>query len=172
MRGIPRRNRVIATWVVSALALAAVAVAGWFVGPPAYRALVPQTASERDVVTLTAGESVATVAITPGWSYRLPFNDDAGIDLTSPDGVMTVSLQLHRDVDAQIASAEESPGPLEAWSVEDIATGELFHARTSDGLATVGAMAVDSHAVTFVSTASPEYDAELAQLLTGIVVQP
>lgn len=172
MRRIPRRSRVVVSFVVSGIFVVAVAAAGWMWGPSVYRALVPQFAATQLTLTLEDDTTTATVEVPQGWSYRLPFNDPAGVDLTSPDGELEVGLRLHAQTDAETAIAESAPGGFGVLNVEQSTNGELLHAQTTDGAAVVGGLAVGPHTVSFVSSSAPEYGAELARLLAGMRIEP
>lgn len=158
--------------VVSAIALTGLVVAALVFGPAAYRALVPQVADGDLTITLRGDGHTAEVPVPAGWSYRVPFDDDAGIDLLSPNGAMDVALRVTGDVDPAHAIEEVYSDDLGAMSAESTEVGELLHARAVSEDAVVGALVAGSTTLTFVSSAAPEYDAELAQLLAAIAVNP
>lgn len=155
---------VVAVSVVAA-AVAAMAVV-WF---------VPATtvAEEELTVRLSNGSAVAEISLPSGWSWRAQFGDASRGVAGSPDRVMTVDFALVVDVDAVTALEDAAAAPLGLLNEESRSgAARLLSARTVEPGTIVGALSEGSAVVTFVSTPSPEYDAELATLLTGVELTP
>ena len=139
------------------------------IAPPILAAATTRVAAADETLTLVSGEATASVSVRKGWSVHPALGDASRVTLGSPDGVMSVRLAVTPAVDAVATARRLAPGPLGSQVREPDGDGRrLVHAAS--GLAVVGFLDGGGVAVVFVSTPSPQYDAELARLLDGIEV--
>lgn len=165
----PRRHLlrvVVITVVVSLVVIAALVV------PVVVRGLTPSVSAQDRTVQLTGATAQATLVLPAGWSWRTHFGDKSRGVAGSPDRRMTVELSLAPGTDAAAALERIAPGVLGPSSEEMLVAGvgPVLHARVVDQDTLVGAIAEGSVILTFRSTPSPAYDAELADLLATLEV--
>lgn len=169
-----RRSRaeivgIIAAWSV---AVAIVLVAALVFVPPIWSAASTTVIEADTELSLVEGDASARIPVPAGWWARPAFADGSAMTIGSPDGVMTLALRLTTTTDAEDAMVRAAPGALETVDSEPLGGATLLHARTLTGDALVGAVAEGDAVLTFVSTPTPAYDAQLAQLLAAVTVTP
>ena len=169
----PRRRMlpvVVITVLVSLAVLAALLV------PVIVRGLASTVSPDDRTIVLTNGTARAALVLPGGWSWRTPFGDESRGVAGSPDRAMTVEFALLSGTDAPAALEQVAPGQLGPASEEILSDrtagiGQVLHARVLDQDTLVGAVEEGPIILTFVSTPSPAYDAELAELLATIEVR-
>lgn len=159
--------KIVVLIVVASVAVASVAMTVvWF--------STATTVAEKELtVRLSNGSAAARISLPTGWSWRAQFGDASRGVAGSPDRVMTVDFALIVDAGAVAALEEAAAAPLGPLNEEPVSgAARLLSARTVEPGTIAGAISEGSAVVTFVSTPSPEYDAELATLLTGVELMP
>lgn len=171
-RPLPRQ-RLLPVVVITVLVSLAVVAA--LVVPVVVRGLTPSVSSQERTVHLSSDTATATLVLPSGWSWRSHLGDESRGVAGSPDRRMTVEFSLVPDSDVQTALDRVAPGPLGPVSEETLTdgpagVGTIRHARVLDQDALVGVITEGPVILTFVSSPSPRYDAELADLLATIEV--
>lgn len=169
-----RRSRAEIVGIIAAWsAVVAIVLVAAIVFVPAIWSAASTTVIEADTeLSLVEGDASAEIPVPSGWWARPAFADGSAVTIGSPDGVMTLTLRLTTSTDADDAIVRAAPDELETVDSEPLGAATLLHARTLTGDALVGAVAAGDAVLTFVSTPSPAYDAELAQLLATMTVTP
>ena len=155
--------------------LVSLAVIAALVVPVVVRGLTPSVSAEERTIRLTSDTATATLVLPGGWSWRSHFGDESRGVAGSPDRRMTVELSLVAGSDVQTALDRVAPGPLGPLSEETLndgpsGVGTIRHARVLDQDTLVGVITEGPVILTFLSSPSPRYDAELADLLATIEV--
>jgi len=169
----PRRQRLVPVIVITVLVTLGLFAA--MVVPVVVRGLTPTVSAQERTVRLTNETAQATLILPGGWSWRSHFGDESRGVAGSPDRLMTVELALVTGSDAPAAVDRVAPGPLGPLSEERLTAGPtgvgtVLHARIDDEQTIVGAVTEGPVILTFRSTPSPAYDAELADLLATVEV--
>jgi len=147
--------------------LAVVTVVGIAVVPQVWSSARGESVESDTSVTVTTAGATAQIPLTASWSYRPALWDPSRMTLRSPDGLMSIDLQLTSDVDPAEAARTAANAPIDAFDTEPVGTMTLLHARSDDDTI-VGALTDGADVLTFVSTSTTAYDAELAALLASI----
>lgn len=168
------RRRPRATLLFALLAgvvvIALIAVAAVVVVPQIIRAGATKVASTDTTVTLTAAGIRAEVPAPEGWAYVLGPFDDHTATLRSPDGAMTVDVDLTATDDAEQAVRSVAGGAVTPFDHEPVGSSTVVHAQIVGEDAIVGAVVSGGAALVFTSRPATGYDAQLAELLAGIEV--
>ncbi|MFS0912292.1 hypothetical protein AB3M89_10900 [Microbacterium sp. 179-I 3D2 NHS] len=169
----PRRRRWVGPTITVAMVLL-VGAAAVVVVPGIVTELTPTVSDEDRRMRVSDGKSEAWIVVPAGWSWTPAFGDESGGVVGSPDRAMTVDFSLSSTTDPRTAIEEVAPGPVGDINREILADGaateEVAYARVDDRDVVVGAITEGPVVLTFVSTPSPAYDAELARLLADIEV--
>lgn len=160
------KSRIVGITVMTSV-LAVVIIAGFLFGPQVLRSVSGEVVQGDAPVTVTTAGATAEIPLAHGWSFRPALWDQSRVTLRSPDGHMSIDLRLVRDVDAAESARAATGAPIDSFDTEPVGDAMLLHAHTK-GDAVVGALTRGDDALTFVSTPSPAYDAELAALLATI----
>ena len=171
-RPLPRQRLlpvVVITLLVSLGVIAALVL------PVVVRGLTPSVSAQERTVRLENDTATATLVLPAGWSWRSHFGDESRGVAGSPDRRMTVELSLVAGSDTRTALERIAPGPLGPTSEETLTdgprgVGTILHAQVLDRDTVVGAVAEGPVILTFRSSPSPQYDAELADLLATVEV--
>ena len=153
--------------VAIGMAVLAVVAAAIVVVPQARSSFAGEPVEVGTPVTVTTAGVTAEIPLTAGWSYRPALWDESRVTLRSPDGRMSIDLQLAVDVDPAEAARAAAGAPIDAFDTEPLGEATLLHARLGDDTL-VGALTQGGDVLTVVSTPSPAYDAELATLLSMV----
>lgn len=169
----PHRRRLLPIVVITVLV--ALGLLAALVAPVIVRGLTATVTPEARTIVLTNETAQASVVLPGGWSWRTPFGDESRGVAGSPDRAMTVEFSLLSGSDASAALDQVAPGPLGPTSEEILSErvagiGEILHARVRDQETVVGAVTEGPVILTFISSPSPAYDAELADLLATVEV--
>lgn len=170
----PSRRRVLPVVVITVVV--ALGLLAALVVPVIVRGLAATVSPEERTIVLENETGQASIVLPGGWSWRTPFGDESRGVAGSPDRAMTVEFSLLSGTDAPAALEQVAPGALglpseEILSDRTAGIGEILHARVADQDTIVGAVEEGPIILTFVSTPSPAYDAELADLLATIEVR-
>lgn len=169
----PPRRRLLPIVVITVLVTLGLLAA--LVAPVIVRGLTATVSPQERTIVLENETGRASIVLPGGWSWRTPFGDESRGVAGSPDRAMTVEFSLLSGSDTSAALDQVAPGPLGPTSEEILSeraagVGEVLHARVRDQDTVVGAITEGPVILTFVSTPSPAYDAELADLLSTIEV--
>lgn len=162
--------------VVLITVLVTLGLAAAMIVPVVVRGLTPSVSAQDRTVHLTNGDADASLVLPAGWSWRTHFGDESRGVAGSPDRLMTVELSIVEGTDLPAALDHVAPGTLGPTSEETLTdgptgVGTILHARVVDQDTIVGAISEGPVIVTFRSSPSPAYDAELADLVSTIEVK-
>lgn len=170
------RRRPRATLLIALLAggvvVALVAVAAVFVAPQLIRAGAMKVADADTTVALVAPGIRAELPVRDGWAYVVGPFDDHTATLRSPDGAMTVDVDLTATDDAEQAVRSVAGAAVTPFDREPVGGSTVVHAQIVGEDAIVGAVVSGRAALVFTSRPATGYDAQLAELLAGIEVTP
>ena len=165
----PHRSpkRLVSGVAIGLAVLAVLTVVGIVIVPQVRNSMVGTAAEGDSAVTVTTAGVTAEIPLTMGWSYRPALWDESRVTLRSPDGWMSIELHLTSDVDPADSARAVAGVTIDVFDTEPLGGMTLVHARVDDATL-VGALTDGADVLTFVSTPSPAYDAELATLLSSI----
>lgn len=167
-----RRSRapLVVSLIVGAILLVGVAVGAALVVPPIVRAAQTEVAAGSTEVDVATTGAAAQLTVEDGWSYLVDPFDAASATIQSPDGEMTVTFTVLRTGDAEAAVRARAGGALAPFDDEPVGATRVLHTRAVDDDATVGAVVAGEAAVLFDARPTTGYDAELALLLSHVVI--
>lgn len=164
------RASLVGAMIVGAVLVAGIGVVAVTVGPAIWAAATAQVAEEDTTLVLDVAGASATVPVDEGWVFSRALFDDSQATLRSPDGALTVRVRLTAGESPEDAARAQVDEDVPAFDSEPVGAVTVLHARTSDAQAIVGAVAEGDAVLAFTSDAPASYDAELAALLSRIVV--